>query len=60
MSRQPFVIMGRQFCEEVAVETDGRTASRRIRTEEEINRGDALARPEEVNGVIPGAVDVVD
>jgi hypothetical protein len=35
-------------------------ASREIRIDEETKRGDAFARPEDVNGVIPGAVDVAD
>ena len=38
----------------------GFTALRAIRTEEETNRGEARARPDDVKGVIPGAVDVAD
>jgi hypothetical protein len=44
----------------VAVLTSGCTASRRIRTEDEMNRGEGFARPEDIKGVIPGAVDVAD
>jgi hypothetical protein len=44
--------------EEVA--TRGVTASRRMRTDEETKRGEAFARPEDINGVIPGAVEVAD
>jgi hypothetical protein len=42
------------------VATRGVTASRRMRIEEKMKRGDAFARPEDINGVIPGAVEVAD
>ena len=35
-------------------------ALRLIRMEDDINRGEAFARREDVNGVIPGAVEVAD
>ena len=44
--------------EEVA--TRGVTASRRMRTDEETKREEAFALPEDINGVIPGAVEVAD
>jgi hypothetical protein len=54
------MVEGISFCEEVAIDTCGWTASRRISTEDEMNRGEAFARPEDIKGVIPGAVDVAD
>ena len=54
------MLNGISFCEEEAVDTSGCTASRRIRTEDEMNRGEDFARPEDIKGVIPGAVDVAD
>ena len=42
------------------IDVVGTTASRRIRTEDDTNRGDAVARPDDVRGVIPGAVEVAD
>lgn len=42
------------------IEKVGLTASRRMRTDDDTKRGDARARPDDMNGVIPGAVDVAD
>ena len=46
--------------DEAAVATMGFTASRFTRTDEETKRGEAFARPDDISGVIPGAVDVAD
>jgi len=42
------------------VETLVDIKSREISTEEATNRGEAFALPDDVRGVIPGAVDVAD
>jgi hypothetical protein len=46
--------------DDVPIWTIGVTASREIRIDEDIKRGDDFARPEDVSWVIPGAVDVAD
>lgn len=45
---------------DAAVDNIGNTVSRRIRTDDETNLGDAFALPEEASGIIPGAVEVAD
>ena len=60
MSRQPCEESGTCCRADVPVDTIGMTESRLTRTDDKINRGDAFARPEDINGVIPGAVDVAD
>ena len=48
------------FDAEVEVVSCAVTAERWINRDDETNRGDAFARPEDISGVIPGAVDVAD
>jgi hypothetical protein len=59
-SWQPVVERGIGVGGKDDVATRGVTASRRMRIEEETKRGDDFARPEDINGVIPGAVEVAD
>jgi hypothetical protein len=42
------------------VATSVEVNSREISTEEAMNRGEAFALPDEMRGVIPGAVEVAD
>lgn len=59
-SRQPDVKKGTGVGGEKEVATRAVTKSRRTRTDEETKRGEAFARPEDIKGVIPGAVEVAD
>jgi hypothetical protein len=59
-SRQPLVARKTGIGGVFKIENVGLTASRRMRTDDDTKRGDARARPEDINGVMPGAVDVAD
>jgi hypothetical protein len=59
-SLQPFELRGIVVMGEVEVTTRGWTALREISIEDDTNRGEAFARPEDIKGVIPGAVEVAD
>jgi hypothetical protein len=59
-SRQPWVRSKTGTGGVFRIENVGLTASRCMRTDDDTKRGDARARPEDIKGVIPGAVDVAD
>ena len=60
MSAQPISDMRLCCGGEPEREIVGTTNSRLISADDEINLGEALGLPDELNGVIPGAVAVAD
>jgi len=60
MSSHPSEDSGILVGDELEMDIIGKTASRRIRIDDDTNRGEAFARPDDVRGVIPGAVEVAD